>query len=131
LVELAEALYRDLLTSMAEPVVCHGDLHHYNILADERAGWLAIDPKGIIGEPAFEVYALLLNPGHIFERSDYGRLLARRIDLLSELLGLDRQRLIAWGIAQAVLSSWWSYEDEGEGWQPALRCAALLADLRG
>ncbi len=38
-----------------------GDLHHENILAAERAPWLAIDPKGVIGEPAYEMGALLRN----------------------------------------------------------------------
>jgi streptomycin 6-kinase len=129
LVEMAETLFRDLLASTDAQVVCHGDLHHYNILASEAGHWVAIDPKGIIGEPAFEIYALLKNPGSVFDRPDYGPLLARRIDLLAEILGLDRRRLIGWGVAMAVLSSWWSYEDEGANWQPVLRCADLLAAM--
>jgi streptomycin 6-kinase len=130
LVTQAERLFTDLLASMAEPVLLHGDLHHYNILSARRQPWLAIDPKGVAGERAYEIGAFLRNPtAHLFYRPDAGRILARRVDRLAEMLNLDRQRLIGWGIAQAVLSAWWSVEDHGHGWQPALRCAELLGGL--
>ncbi|MCP4419530.1 MAG: aminoglycoside/hydroxyurea antibiotic resistance kinase, partial [Chloroflexi bacterium] len=61
LVETAESLFVDLLASMNTPVLLHGDLHHFNILSS-GAGWLAIERKGISGEPAYVVGALLLNP---------------------------------------------------------------------
>jgi streptomycin 6-kinase len=130
LVTQAERLFADLLASMAEPVLLHGDLHHYNILAAGRQPWLAIDPKGVAGEPAYEIGAFLRNPRpDLFYEPDAGRILGRRVDQFAERLKLDRQRLIAWGIAQAVLSAWWSIEDHGHGWEPAIRCAELLGGL--
>jgi streptomycin 6-kinase len=48
---------------------------------------------------------------------------------LAEQLGFDRARLIGWGFAQAVLSAWWSYEDHGHGWEPAIALAELLGEL--
>lgn len=54
LVDRTVRLYDELLASAAAPVVLHADLHHWNILAAERAPWLALDPKGVIGEPAYE-----------------------------------------------------------------------------
>jgi streptomycin 6-kinase len=54
LLEEAETLFAELNASMAEPFLLHGDLHHENILAAEREPWLAIDPKGVVGEPARE-----------------------------------------------------------------------------
>lgn len=131
LVAQAEALFSDLLASMDAPVLLHGDLHHHNILAAERAPWLAIDPKGLVGEPAYEVGALLRNPlPQLLAWPQPGRLLARRIDQFSAELGLDRARLRGWGLAQAVLSAWWSIEDSGAGWQPAIAIAELLAAAR-
>ncbi len=62
LIETAESLFRDLLSSMDEVTLLHGDLHHWNILSAEREPWLAIDPQGVIGEPAYEVGAWLRNP---------------------------------------------------------------------
>lgn len=130
LVERAEALFAALLPSMEAPVLLHGDLHHYNILAAERQPWLAIDPKGVVGEPAYEVGALLRNPmPQIVDWPDAKRILAQRVDQLVDILGFDRERIAGWAVAQAVLSGWWSYEDHGHSWEPGFACAELLADL--
>jgi streptomycin 6-kinase len=152
LVEEAEALFAELIGSMAEPVLLHGDLHHDNILTAARQPrltrrplWLALDPKGLVGEPAYEVGALLRNPAHeppdaapqLLAQPQPGRILARRVDQLAEELGFDRARLRGWGLAQAatggalaVLSAWWSFEDHGQGWEWSLTCAELLAEMK-
>jgi streptomycin 6-kinase len=128
LVEMAEALFRELIDSMGEPVLLHGDLHHENILAAEREPWLALDPKGLVGEAAYEVGALLRNPiPEIVTRPHVERIMARRVDQLSEELGFDRGRLAGWGMAQAVLAAWWSFEDHGLYYEPFIVCAEHLA----
>jgi streptomycin 6-kinase len=127
MVELAERLFAELLGSMAAPVLLHGDLHHENIMAATRRPWLAIDPKGVVGEPAYEVGALLRN--RLEAGPDLGKLQARRLDQLAEALQLDRERLLGWSVAQAVLSAWWSYEDHGHGWEPMIDLAEVLAGL--
>ena len=115
---------------MDEAALLHGDLHHHNILAAGRQPWLAIDPKGIVGEPAYEVGALLRNPmPELLQSERPKRLLARRLDILSERLGFERERLVGWGTAQAVLAAWWSLEDHGRDWEKWITCAELLAEL--
>jgi streptomycin 6-kinase len=112
LVREAEGLFSELIGSMGEVVVLHGDLHHFNILSSDRQGWLAIDPQGVIGEREYEVGALLRNPmPYIYHMGNVEKLLARRMDQLAEQLGFDRQRIRGWGVAQAVLSAWWFFED--------------------
>ncbi|MDQ2808397.1 MAG: aminoglycoside phosphotransferase family protein [Chloroflexota bacterium] len=130
LVALAEGLFAELLPAQAAPVVLHGDLHHWNIVAAQRRPWLALDPKGILGEPAYEVGAWLRNPlPGLLAQPDPARLQARRVAQFAEVLELDRRRLAAWGVAQAVLSAWWSIEDHGHGGADALTCAELLLPL--
>ena len=130
LVERAEGLFEELIPSMAEPMLLHGDLHHDNILTATRQPWLALDPKGLGGEPAYEVGALLRNPmPRLLSEPEPGRILARRADQLAQELGFERSRLVGWGTAQAVLAGWWSYEDHGHGWQPWVACAELFAAL--
>jgi streptomycin 6-kinase len=131
LVEEAESLFAELLASASEQVLLHGDLHHDNILAAEREPWLAIDPKGLVGERAYEVGALMRNQLPQPLTGDYAsRFLARRLDQLTEELGLERARLHGWSLAQAVLSAWWSFEDHGYGWEPAMALAELLSEMR-
>ncbi len=130
LVEEAESRFAELISSMGASVLLHGDLHHGNILAAERQPWLAIDPKGVVGEPAYEVGALLRNLApHFAVEAPPGRILERRMCQLAEELGFDRERLRAWGLAQAVLSAWWSVEDHGHGWEWAISCAELLSQI--
>ena len=109
----AASLFAELLASQATPVLLHGDLHHENILQVHGESWLAIDPKGVVGEPAYDTGALLRNPEELFTASQPARILARRIAQLADELDLDRARIRGWAIAQAVLASLWSFEDHG------------------
>jgi streptomycin 6-kinase len=130
LVERAESLFADLIPSQAEPVLLHGDFHHENVLSAEREPWLAIDPKGVVGEPTYDAATLLREPPELAHDPNAGRILERRLDHLSGELGLDRERLRGWALAQSVLAAYWSLEDGGEVWDEALVFARLLSDIR-
>lgn len=117
LVDKAQRLCAELIDSATETVLLHGDLHHDNILRATRQPWLMIDPKGLVGDPAFEVGALLHNPAPwLLAQPQLPHVLTRRIDILSARLGLPRERLVSWGIANAVLSACWSLEDGQSEW---------------
>jgi streptomycin 6-kinase len=112
-------------------MLLHGDLHQENILSAERQPWLAIDPKGVIGEPAYETGALLCNMlPHLLQMPHPERVLARRIAQLSAELGLERARIRDWGLAQAVLSAWWCVEDFGQIGADWLACAQILGEIK-
>ena len=130
LVEEAEALFDDLLASQGQTVLLHGDLHHLNVLSARRQPWLAIDPKGVVGEPAYEVAAMLHNPVELLKAPRPGGVLERRVEVLTEELGLERARVRGWGVAQAVLAAYWSLEDSGRVWEEALAFAELLSAIR-
>lgn len=131
LFEEAESLFAELLASADPPAVIHGDLHHGNVLAAAREPWLAIDPKGLVAEPAYEVGALLRNPRRrLLSDPDPVRLTERRVAQLSDELGLEPARVRGWGLAQAVLSEWWTVEDEGALGEHSLTAAEILAAAR-
>ena len=125
----AEADFAALVASQAAPVLLHGDLHHDNILAAGPAAWLAIDPKGVIGEPAYETGSFLRNPGSLCARPDARAITAHRIDRFAATLGLDRERIRAWAFAQAVLSAWWTIEDNSSHLDHAQRMVEVFAAL--
>ncbi len=131
MVDQAEGVYFDLLRSMDEPVVLHGDLHHWNILSSARDGWLAIDPKGLVGEREYEIGAWMRNPfPGLLSWSRPVQRLQQRLDLISDELDLDRTRLKRWSFAQAVLSAWWSIEDREPHWDQSIAVASLLMVVR-
>jgi streptomycin 6-kinase len=110
------------------PVLMHGDFHHYNILSSER-GWLVIDPKGVMGPAGYEVGPFLMNPwGELLSGTDYRQITKRRIDILHEHLGFERERILEWGLAHAVLSAWWGIEDHIND-EYSIRFAEMIADL--
>jgi streptomycin 6-kinase len=127
----AESLMAYLLGTEEPHILLHGDLHHDNILDAGDGRWLAIDPQGVIGERAYETGALLRNltprlralphPEHVLER---------RIEQLAEELALDRRRIRDWAFAQAVLSAWWSIEDNDGDGANAIAYAELLDATR-
>lgn len=119
---------RALLASEHGVVPLHGDLHHDNVLDGGQRSWLAIDPKGLVGERTYEVANLLGNPvphADVVHRPDRMRRLA---ELYAARLGLEVQRVLAFALAHAGLSASWHLED---GRDPAyrLRCAELLDPL--
>jgi streptomycin 6-kinase len=110
----AAGVFAELCESMTDVVMLHGDLHHDNVLRSGYDNWLAIDPKGVVGEPAYETGALMRNPfPGLFDVAAPARVLRRRADQLSDLLDLDVARVRGWAYAQAVLSGVWA-ESDGE-----------------
>ncbi|WP_328905048.1 aminoglycoside phosphotransferase family protein [Streptomyces sp. NBC_00234] len=88
----------------------HWDLHYDNILAgraeEGRAGeWIALDPKPLAGDPGFELFPALDN---LFDAHE----VRWRFDLMTEVLGLDRERARAWTLGRVLQQSVWAIEDE-------------------
>ena len=114
-VEMVEGLVRELFAEDRTQVLLHGDFHHFNILLSER-GWLVIDPKGVAGPAEYEIGPLLLNPwGEMPDETEAIQRTQRRIAILAERLGFDRQRLWAWAICHSLLSAWWDMTEDGSG----------------
>jgi streptomycin 6-kinase len=128
LVERVESSVRDFFAENHSSVLMHGDFHHYNILSSER-GWLVIDPKGVVGPVGYEVGPFMLNPWGKFLDGISHKLILRRINILHEHLGFERQRILEWSLAHAVLSAWWSIEDN-TGWEYAVDFAEVLFSLQ-
>ncbi len=122
----AEEIFKGYPKENKEQVLLHGDLHSDNILSSER-GWLIIDPKGVIGEREFELGAYLRNPIYDYPKgSDYKELTTRRIIQFAEELDFDRERILNWAFAGAVISILWFLEDENKFKDIYLQNAMLL-----
>jgi streptomycin 6-kinase len=102
LVDEAVAACLELSGSQDVSVVLHQDLHAGNILRAAREPWLAIDPKPLVGERPFDAAALLRDRLSGLAEPIARALVRRRLDILIERLGLDRERTRRWGIAHAL-----------------------------
>jgi streptomycin 6-kinase len=111
LVTAGRETYLHLCASQKQTRLLHGDLQHYNVLWDSNRGWLAIDPKGVIGELEYEVGAALRNPNESPNLFLSRSTIERRLEQFTDKLNLDYQRTLRWAFAQAVLSAIWEIED--------------------
>jgi streptomycin 6-kinase len=131
LLERARETFMALNASQRDPRLLHGDLQHSNVLFDRQRGWLAIDPKGVVGELEYEIGAALRNPHEAPARFTDRATIERRLEHYVSALRLDRDRTLAWAFSQAVLSIVWSIED-GEpvsATDPAMALATTLASM--
>jgi len=83
------------------PALLHGDLNPTNVLSAERSPWLAIDPKPMVGDPAYDGPRLVTQPDPL-ATDDPARTLARRLDLVRDAMGVDRDALVTWCLTDAV-----------------------------
>ncbi|MFJ8644907.1 aminoglycoside phosphotransferase family protein [Streptomyces sp. NPDC093546] len=90
----------------------HWDLHYDNVLAAQREPWLAIDPEPLAGDPGFDLWpALDSRWDDVVAKNDVRRVVRRRFDLLTEVLGLDRSRATGWTLGRLLQNSLWAIED--------------------
>lgn len=114
-----------------EPMkLLHGDLHHENILYDEHLGWVAIDPKGVIGDSVLEVGRFIHNklPCNI-SYSELEKYITDRVDILSSELTIPHEKIYCSAFIDIILSLSWSLEDcsPGAEWEHRLNVAQLLS----
>lgn len=119
---------RHLLATQTDFVTLHGDLHHSNLLMSRR-GWLAIDPKPLIGERGFDFGNILCNPDVALGPDPAGRL-RRQFDVVAAQTSIFRERLRLWVLAYAGLSAAWSTaEDDMETARHPLLMAEIVAGM--
>jgi streptomycin 6-kinase len=114
----------NLLANPHEISVLHGDMHHGNVLDFGRRGWLAIDPKGLIGDRDFDYANILCNPDQELATAP-GRL-RRQVNVIVQAAHLDSRRLVAWVTAWAGLSAAFLLED-GAAPERAIEMTELAA----
>ena len=92
------------------PIVpLHGNLHHDTIVMSDR-GWLAIEPRGLLGDPVYEVAAAFINPkGAEALAADPSRV-ARLADSFSARLKFNRRRVLGFAAAHAALTACWALD---------------------
>lgn len=120
----AVGIAMSLLERPAAELPLHGDLHHDNIL-DASRGWVAIDPKGVLGDPVYELAPSFINPFDMGALCADPARIARLADQYAARLGFARKRVLGFAAAHAALSACWCIEDR----QPITPHLAILPPL--
>lgn len=106
----------------AEPgdQLLHEDLHYFNVLAPlvgQREPWLAIDPNPLAGDPGFVLLAALHNRWEAaVATGDVARAVRRRFDLMTDVVGLDRDRAACWTLGRILQNALWEFDHGDTIW---------------
>jgi streptomycin 6-kinase len=133
LVHEAVEWIRELVPTQPEHVLLHGDLRPRNVVAARGGIWLAVEPRPLVGERAFDVVALLRDdaPALTQDRDAGQTRLQHRFDVLTERLGLHRTRLQRWAVAASVDDALWAFEGgDPAGGERKIDVVRLLRELQ-
>ncbi|MGQ3887912.1 aminoglycoside phosphotransferase family protein [Legionella sp. CNM-1927-20] len=115
LIDKAQRLKSKLINTSTSFYLCHGDLHLENIINHQKS-WLAIDPKGIIGDIGFEAaaYDLISKEELNQEKQNCKTIILERLIKLAKALDIDLAYLTSWVFLRVILSAQWFIEDKGD-----------------
>jgi streptomycin 6-kinase len=110
---------REVASDPVDNSLLHWDLHYDNVLAtcpsEGATSWRAIDPKTLSGDPGFELLPALWNRWEdIVATGDVQRAVLRRIDLMTDVLELDRSRARAWTLGRVLQNALWDVGKLGQ-----------------
>lgn len=127
LVEEADKIFKHLVITSESETLLHGDLHHSNVLQRKNGEFICIDPKGVWGDPCFEVGAFLRNPmPEVLVLKNLNFVIDQRIKTISKELRFDESRIRDWAYAQAILAAIWSVGDGCEQVQRWLKISSYF-----
>ncbi len=122
------ALARRLLAEQRDVRPLHGDLHHENVHRAER-GWVALDPKGLLGDPAFDAGNMFRNPLGREELTLSSQRIRTLASALGTAIGRTQADILRWAIAHVALSAAWYVEDGAD--DKLQRDLRVIRALRG
>lgn len=104
-------------------MLLHGDLHHDNILLSNNGEYKIIDPKGVIGDPIFDVPRFILNEQDddiSFEQNCLK--IIKIIDYFENSLNIPNEVIKQCFFIEMTMANCWEVED---GAAPNLDCVAM------
>lgn len=105
LLDAALSALSALRESQGRQVLVHQDLHGDNVLRATREPWLVIDPKPLVGEREFSLAPII----RAYEFGHSRESVIRRLDKLTNDLGLNRERARLWSFAQTLA---WAFDGD-------------------
>ncbi|GHH42550.1 aminoglycoside phosphotransferase family protein [Streptomyces candidus] len=96
------------LGAVQPDTLLHGDFHAGNILRADREPWLAVDPKGYVGDPAYDAGTLLKARAlALLEADDLHKAVHHALSVFADAAELDRERVRRWAQFHAVRAAFW------------------------
>lgn len=108
----AGKIYYEIYSRNLPQYICHGDLHHLNILYDDSdKSWKCIDPQGVVCIKAFAPAVFMRNELEFNEKTDKKELLNEMIVHFAETLNEPEELITKCFFIYSVLSISWDTEE--------------------
>lgn len=118
--------YYQLSSNSSQKIVLHGDLHHSNIIRTNDIEIMSIDPKGVVGDPMYEIAAFIRNPiSKIPQTNGINKIIANRIKIFSQFFNVKENDLLKWSYFGTILAADWAISDQ-QPYEEWLRCANII-----
>ena len=125
-VKKARRFFDELTANLKQQTLLHGDFHHENILTAQREPFLAIDPKGMVGDIGYDISVFLINHANWLKSApNLESKLDDAVRQFSEAFRIKPNSLRKWVFAHSVLSAWWTFEENYENWKNELAFAEI------
>lgn len=109
----AKDICLSLNSKYTKRMLLHGDLHHDNILLNNNGAYKIIDPKGVIGDPIFDVPRFILNEQDDDKSSDENYLkTCRIIDYFEHSLHIPSKTLKQCFFIEMAMANCWNVESD-------------------
>lgn len=111
----AEDICASLCSEYSKKMLLHGDFHHDNILLGKNNRYKIIDPKGVIGDPIFDIPRFILNEFYDDEKISYeyySSHMKKVTEFLSKSLSVPADVIKKCVFIETAMANCWMVEDE-------------------
>jgi len=98
-------------SAFSQTMLLHGDFHHDNIILCGHETYKIIDPKGVLGDPVFDVPRFILNEYEDEKNSELHRKIADIIAILEKTLHIPNEILKKCLYVETAMGVCWRIED--------------------
>lgn len=123
----AERILADLNARYPRRLLLHGDLHHENILKNKNGGYTVIDPKGVVGDPVFDLSRFILDEFRDDLTSEPGDAVIGFVKTLGYHVGIPCDVLLGCLFVETVI---WLFREELAAGKELSECRSLIANMK-
>ena len=123
----AERMLADICKKYSRNLLLHGDLHHENILKNEKGGYTVIDPKGVIGDPIFDLSRFILDEFRDDLTSEPQYVIIDFVQKLGDSIGIPCEALLRCLYIETVI---WLFREELAEGEKLEECEQLITNMK-
>ena len=123
----AERMLTDICKKYSRNLLLHGDLHHENILKNENGGYTVIDPKGVIGDPVFDLSRFILDEFRDDLTSEPKDVVIDFVQKLGDSVGIPCEVLLHCLYIETVI---WLFREELANGESIEECQQLITNMK-